>query len=257
MKERPILFSSENARAILADRKSQTRRVVKLPGIKAIRSSDPNNKHMLCDINDAYPDPGLGSGGYLHVSYAHPDDGFRKDEKIYQRVYCPYEIGDRLWVRETHYSYGHWVKNGKSPTGKQKWKFKRLSGEFGYLHAGFEDSHEIRKMSYRGKGWYKRPSIFMPRQASRITIEVTAIRVERLQDISIADTIAEGFWVESVKEALSPYPVEQDKFARGWDSLNAKRKVSWDTSEGTISGPGYSWDSNPWVGVISFIRSEK
>jgi len=121
-------------------------------------------------------------------------------------IACPYgQPGDRLWVRETYNSCG----------GKP---FYRADGE---LHPD----------------WKWRPSIFMPRWASRITLEITAVRVERLKDITIEDAQAEG---------VTPLGVEGDgrrwraAFRELWDSLNAKR--------------GHGWGANPWVWVISFKR---
>jgi len=92
----------------------------------------------------------------------------------------------------------------------------------------------------------------MPRWASRITLEITEVRVERVQEISPSDVIAEGI-IEEEGDGLGL----QDKFANLWDSINAKRKISRNTDMGTISGKGYSWASNPWVWVISFKRYEE
>lgn len=104
----------------------------------------------------------------------------------------------------------------------------------------------------RGFGW--RPSIHMPRWASRITLEITGVRVERLQDISEADAKAEGitvlplqnvddpsaWWQSSPGENQARTPIAS--FRNLWDSINAKR--------------GYSWESNPWVWVIEFKHLE-
>jgi hypothetical protein len=98
-----------------------------------------------------------------------------------------------------------------------------------------------------------RPSIFMPRLYSRITLEVVGIRVERVQDISASDALAEGIErSQRVKgmaviknDDLGGYDVVKPVYAfyRLWDSINAKR--------------GYSWESNPWVWVIEFKRVKK
>jgi hypothetical protein len=119
---------------------------------------------------------------------------------------CPYgQPGDRLWVRETHNTCG------EKP-------FYRADGEMPLE-------------------WKWSPSVFMPRWASRITLEITAVWVERLKDITIEDAQAEG---------ITPLGTEGDSrrwragFRELWDSLNAKR--------------GYGWDANPWVWVISFKR---
>jgi len=135
---------------------------------------------------------------------------------VIQNRVCPFgQPGDRLWVRETWLSYRHLHKNGRD----EALLIYRADGE------------DLPKQA-RGTKW--RPSIFMPRWASRITLEITAVRVERVQDIGDEDAEAEGL---SWCNAASP----RDKFQCLWNSLNLKR--------------GYGWDANPWVWVISFKRT--
>jgi hypothetical protein len=137
---------------------------------------------------------------------------------------CPYgQPGDRLWVRETWASW----------TGPM--------GILGAIHKVGQD--EQGQVSIK---WHS--PIFMPRWASRITLEITAVRVERVQDITAADAEAEGFVSVSYRDAPKGsigYPAQIavariaiGQFAKYWDFLNAKR--------------GYGWDANPWVWVISF-----
>lgn len=131
---------------------------------------------------------------------------------------CPYGIpGDRLWVRETwqnvadmnicHPADGYVVYRATDPD----WETM--------------------------DGWRWRPSIFMPRSASRILLEITDIRVERVQDISWQNCVKEGY--------LGDMPMVDGKpwFRKLWNSINAKR--------------GYSWESNPWVWAIEFKRVEE
>mgnify|MGYP003896954981 CR=1 FL=1 len=126
---------------------------------------------------------------------------------------CPYGVpGDRLWVRETLWRNGGYVADGPS------------------------------KVKNDGKV----PAIFMPRWDGRITLEVTAVRVERLQDISEEDARAEG--IEPRHNAKWPngdpgymHDVARRTFASGWDSINGKRAP---------------WASNPWVWVVTFKRLE-
>ena len=126
--------------------------------------------------------------------------------------YCPYGgHGDRLWVRETH-----WRAEGEGTGGKVRFlQYKATSPDDPPL----------------GDRW--RPSIHMPRWASRITLEVTGVRVERVQDISNEDVHAEGF---------APWGDKYLSFADLWDSINANR--------------GYGWDANPWVWVVEFKVSK-
>jgi len=93
--------------------------------------------------------------------------------------------------------------------------------------------------------YWKRPSIFMPRWASRITLEVTAVRVERLQEITEGDAISEGMSDDLIKKEFPPSecfrkPTARESFRILWDHLNAKR--------------GFGWDVNPFVWVIEFKR---
>lgn len=126
-------------------------------------------------------------------------------------IKCPYgQPGDRLWVREK-FSY---------PTGYS------YVGGIWYWADGQPDKGD----------WIKpKPSIHMPRWASRITLEVVSVRVERLQDISESDSRAEG--VRYSEEEIRPYTCA---FVDLWDSINAKL--------------GYGWDVNPWVWVVEFKR---
>ncbi len=149
------------------------------------------------------------------------------------KIKCPYGIpGDRLWVRET---WAHMLDFGYS-TGNY---FYRAS----YTNGGPYD--DVQK-------W--KPSIFMPRAASRITLEVTDVRVKLVQDISEDDARAEGTdwdmahecndWSPSYNDPDSGgYPAWVPAFEILWDSINAKR--------------GYGWDSNPWVWVVTFKRLGK
>lgn len=131
---------------------------------------------------------------------------------------CPYAV-DRLWVRETWQAVHY--------TGEQT-GYKEYPGEVVQ-----EDYGPKFGLVFPGGGWDGRwrPSIFMPRWASRITLEVVSVRVERLQEISDSDARAEGVLCDL--NCRRP-------FMELWDSINAKR--------------GYGWDSNPWVWVIEFER---
>lgn len=192
MKERPILFSGPMVRAILEGRKTQTRRVVKRQGDMEFDPADP---HF----------------GPYWLSYATEADG--EDAK----VRCPYGVpGDRLWVRETYCEFTE-----DSPD--------RMGAGF-YYRADLANQSDSAAETMRLNGVKWRPSIFMPRRASRILLEITGVRVERLQDISDDDCRAEGY------DRSHAFPREW--FARLWASIN---------------GTG-SWAANPLVWVVSFQR---
>jgi len=137
------------------------------------------------------------------------------DNPVYPHE-CPHGIpGDRLWVRETWFDVAN------------------LEGEPATYRATAD--HIATRMIEMGSGW--KPSIFMPRWASRINLEITDIRVERVQEISEDDATAEGATINM------GFPTSRCWFRCTWDSLNAKRS--------------YGWDVNPWVWVISFRRIEE
>jgi len=220
LKEHPILFSGEMVKAILDERKTQTRRLIK-----------PQPYWRERDLNSLSAAGWHWADGHSELSHWHEEQAFASALSRF----CPYgQVGSALWVRETHYRFGHWNKNGLTKIGKQKWTFKVENREVKY----FDNAPEKVERGKMAHGWFKRPSIFMPRWASRITLEITGIRVERVQDISTEDCIAEG-----LSSTLREYDAEVDlkhKYRALWDSINAKR--------------GYSWESNPRVWIIEFKR---
>lgn len=212
MKEHPIIFSPELVPKILDGTLTMTRRVIK-------PQPQPSDTH------DWYWKP----GGMLC------SDGYFRERAPY---HCPYgQVGDRLIVRETHYRWGRWVKNGLTETGKQAWTFKSLNRAVAYLDNPPQWLIETNKIR-NTPGWFKRPSIHMPRWASRITLEITEVRVERLQEITAKDALAEGIEYKEADDKGFPICTPDVWFHILWDSLNAKR--------------GYSWEVNPWVFVITF-----
>lgn len=142
---------------------------------------------------------------------------------------CPYgEPGDLLWVRETHA-----IATGHMYDGEAAVKY-RADDALVALHDERSNSH-ARNASISDR-W--RPSIHMPRWASRLTLRVTEVRVERLQDISEDDAEAEG--VDPYEYPSGPLaPSHRGAFFELWDKLNAQRAP---------------WRSNPWVWVVSFER---
>lgn len=195
MKERPILFSGQMVRAILDGRKTQTRRVIKKPEWYGCPTGDcPHGAQQQCD--EAMNDPSVLSE-------------------------CPYGVpGDRMWVRETLYldEDRGWQYADTSPL---QCPHERLG----------EMEHWLNNRRAKQRACV---SIHMPRWASRITLEVVSVRVERLQEISEADAKAEGV---TVYDGGVCY---RDGYAALWDQIN---------------GPG-SWSANPWVWVVEFKRLE-
>ncbi|OQS36794.1 hypothetical protein B0T40_10425 [Chromobacterium haemolyticum] len=210
MKERPILFSGEMIRALLAGTKTQTRRVCKSQpysnGINFIGND------FLCHNDYLPPSAMLMDIRRGRVEYTTSDlEGWE--------VECPYgQPGDRLWVREA-WAYGIHALSAE----------RDEDGPFVYAADGTTQGRLCDR-------W--RPSIHMPRAACRLVLEITDIRVERLQDITFADAQAEG-WPSTVDGNPNPYdPITWFKLL--WVELY---------------GAG-SWDANPYVWQISFKKVE-
>lgn len=217
MKERPIIFKAEMVRAILDGRKKQTRRIVKFPK----HTYRPDASWVQSIHKD---------GGGNWIAWSHDDPGMAEfTKKAYpngEGFPCNYgKPGDRLWVREKH--------------GIQLEPYDELpKGEVVYAADWPTDA----TFQFEGGGSAWRPSIFMPRWASRITLEITGVRVERLQEISSDDAYDEGYPKIRPNQWKIKWP--RMWFAEYWDSLNLRTS--------------YSFESNPWVWVIEFkVVSDK
>jgi len=240
VKEKPIIFKPEMVRAILDGRKTQTRRVVDDKFLKW-----NYDRREIC--NHTWPAKLVGASC------------FDCHQELLSK--CRFgKPGDLIWVKETHYRRGKWVKNGFTKTGKQKWRFAAIGKEVRYFD---NPPEKILPNSKRETiGWFKRSSLFMPRWASRLTLEITDIRVERLQDISEEDALAEG-----IDNLICPQCYGSDRISHGatiktrcgsqycgLDYLSAIEgfRELWES----INGIG-SWDLNPWLFVISFKPVEE
>jgi len=224
MKEHPILFSGEMVRAILEGRKTQTRRPM---------APQPPEGHWWAETE---------AEQRLAAEY-YPSTHGRG---------CPYGIpGDHLWVRETFIL----EETDEVPTDGHPYREMEEPGEFGRLLVphyratepephivplGLSDDYDDRTR------WC--PSIHMPRWASRITLEVADVRVERVQDITDDDAWEEGAWWWRHDDAAGPpfyvrkgYNIEC--FSELWDTIYAKR--------------GLGWDANSWVWVVEFRHTEE
>lgn len=198
-KERPIIFSAPMVRAILDGTKTQTRRVVK--------------QQIVQDERFIGGFKLIGPGG-VETAIAGPLASFLSP-------YGP--PGDRLWVRENFFPIypQDLTYNGGRPI------------EYDYA-ATYQHGYRLGDLIGKKKKW--KPSIHMPRIASRITLEITGVRVERLQDISRGDAMAEGCPFQNMADGPNPC----NWFAGLWGSINGTE----------------SWQSNPWVWVVEFKRME-
>ncbi|WP_439958540.1 hypothetical protein [Pseudomonas aeruginosa] len=215
-KERPILFSGPMVRAILEGRKTVTRRVVK----PQPTPSKSGGHHWPCNV---------------HQSMLHVERELQNGEGCWcglAEAACPYgKPGDRLWVREAwtiDLIAAYSTEKGYDSEYELRYRADDAVREI-HVAPGEPDPYLALFDSQRGD-W--RPSIHMPRWASRILLEITAVRVERLQDLSDPDVLAEGCSHSEMQPGDSLVSV----FARLWQST------------------GGEWDANPWVWVVEFKR---
>jgi hypothetical protein len=144
--------------------------------------------------------------------------------------------GDRLWVREAFFAFGRWDTRFNAGKGRDEWYFTdmTLASGFSYRYAADDgpgaDPH-ARREAGAAPAWHERNALFMPRAAGRIVLEIAGVRIERLQDISGADALAEGV-----------------NLVEGQTPVQAYRAV-WER----INGEG-SWAANPLVWVVGFRR---
>ncbi len=229
MKNRPILFSAPMVRAILEGRKTMTRRVMRI---------QPSEQWSPAEYGDIHKmragDFVLRHGEPLVVGWgpcsADGEEGYS----------CPYgQPGDRLWLRET---WCHaWDGERDCWTDPERYYYRA-------------DGVEVVDEDGDDRSPWK-PSIHMPRRASRITLEVTGVRVERLQEISYEDSIAEGIGnMASLCDEMDP----SWRNIAGETTEVVARRLRWPQREfknlwTSINGAG-SWEANPWVWVVEFQR---
>lgn len=190
MKKKPILFSTTMVAAILEARKTQTRRVCEC-------------QKYAGDTEEVWRKHGIDA------------------------LIPKYQIGDLLWVREK-FRYAAWLEDGTELTfefADGEMKTVKFETRPDFVEKLMPQLHLL--LFDEQDRW--RPSIFMPRCASRITLEVTGVRCERLQEITEEDAKAEG--VENI-----------DAYRKLWDEINGKKRP---------------WESNQWVMVYEFQRNEK
>lgn len=215
MADRPIIFSAPMVRALLVGQKTQTRRLLK---------PQPEPWAESVEIAPYVSDSGRSTYG----AAGHLIQRTLDDRRQHGCGRIPYAIGDRLWVKET------WRP---SISAADPWHVAVLYPHDGQVKhwnwssdADFGD-WTIPKAAEKGNV----TPLFMPRWASRLTLTVTDVRVQRLQDCSEADAVAEGckgFVSQDGEDGLSP----QEEYRELWNSLH---------------GPG-AWESNPWVAAYTF-----
>ncbi|MBC8424460.1 hypothetical protein H8E07_10085 [bacterium] len=239
MTTRPILFSGEMVRAILDGRKTQTRRILK-PKVPWRGRSEGGHDWIPQDFCDEHGNQGdwvWAEGGDTH-----------------EIGRCPHGIPrDRLYVKEAAWMWCANVIDGTTPTGRPKHRYIPIAKVPPVFCATSDKPTEPPTGEWPSPYlWRYKTARFLPRWASRITLEVTGVRVERVGEISAADASAEGCGTVLVFEgertpllAISGEAKAADvaRFRALWDSLNAAR--------------GFGWDTAPWVWVVEFQRVDR
>lgn len=223
MKERPIPFRAPMVRALLSGEKTQTRRVVKLPHSNPLGQWET----LLWGGQD---------GGRTKDGDTMPAQMAIGHSRTGDILLCPYgQPGDRLWVREVWRTDAS--LDGKAPSTFSGWPVRYDA-----------DGETLRHGAFYGDTKGKtRPSLFMPRWASRINLEVTSVRVERLQDISESDC-----WAEGIEEVMHDFDdAAQIDMANRLGCRIEDAKPLYALLWEQINGKG-SWDANPWVWVLDF-----
>lgn len=249
-RERPIPFTGPEVRAILEGRKTQTRRVVKPQPYRSNENPPRFGDTKVGDIFDC-PDllPTSSVRGRVFAECEAPGVYHCMGQRAFVEKHCPYGApGDTLWVRET-------------------WQPFFKDGAIYLADAGTPalNATSVEDAKSKWPGW--RPSIHMPRWASRLTLRVTSVSVERLQEITAEDALAEGIQVR-VREVspgkvvpminISADPEPDGVSSKPWrewteDDIRVHEfAIAWDS----IHGKRAPWSSNPWVFVISFERVE-
>lgn len=227
MRERGMIFNAQMVRAILDGRKTQTRRIVAV--------QPESNQFGMLRITDSTKRSDIGKCHWAESNAT----GTHTRSKLFS---CPFgQPGDRLWVRETHRVHSRATDVATlvyKASERQSWT---------------QQTHRVPisecNKPVSAEKWT--PSIHMPRWASRITLEITGIRVERLNSISETDALAEGVKVVKVREGgdrycdyaspeINHYRRPSDSFISLWESIYGDE----------------SWQHSPWVWVVEFKRVE-
>lgn len=231
---KPILFNTDMVKAILEGRKTVTRRIIK-----------------------PHPEPD-GKMAYTYAAGRKSDWGKWRDLQTGQQWTPPYHADDILYVRETwRIQAAHRFESDvriEFRAGGPK-KTMQFPGRCSDSHE--RDSYDdfVSKWWSNGK-WH--PSIFMPKEAARLFLRVKSVRVERLQDITDEQIMAEGIWQVGEWPDSGRYTyTAKYHVGRVWSAARECFRWLWDSTIKKVFRNTSSWDANPWVWVIEFEQCEK
>jgi hypothetical protein len=212
MKQHGALFTTENRVAIREDRKTMTRRIP--------ASFKEVNEHI-----EEWEFEKLTCMNSIAI-FCSVKDGHHTFVKI------PWAVGDELYIKEPHYLCGRWVGLGRRANGRTKWYFHARKDEGIYFPDNFSPEISVCK-SKDAHGWFLRSPLFMPKWAAREWLRVTDLKVERLQEISEEDCVAEGI------TTVWPKNESCGEYVHLWNRINGKK---------------HPWERNEWVVAYTFER---
>jgi len=222
MTDHPLLFKPHMAQGVHDGSKTMTRRIIK-------------NQDLF-----GAPPQGFEPYWFKHNETLADKFGFESDDDTWV---SPYQICDQFWVKEVHYAYGTWNTDGYTKEGRLKFRFEDFTDLDHPICFPINKPDTILPNFTKSLGYFKRNSLFMPKKHCRTWLEITGIRVERLQDISEEDAEKEGIdflrYYPDVDETLTA----KELFQCLWDSINL-----------TL---GHGWDKGDWVWAYEFKRIEK
>lgn len=261
IKERPVLFSVPMVKAIRERRKTVTRRVIRESFNGCLTNGGPH---------PCPNDPIVIYPGETYESQCHPGESITVDHPEVRASFhcstldsvakCPYgKPGDILWVREEHYRFGHWRRNGITKKGNPKWMFVAEDDDVRYF-----DSPPERFLVSRDKRephiprWYKRLGRFMPKSAYRTKLVIEAIGVEALHDITEEEAVREGiqfYDAEILGRRYRDYIADSSGYGdpnHDYPTVSSALE-SFRTLWIKVNGED-SWNQNCWVWVVNFKK---
>lgn len=242
MKAKPILFSAEMIRALLDGRKTQTRRVAKdIPIDASLGTADDWNAARADPRMTPFEEWGPKRGCFV----------VRDADGMIAAYPCPYGApGDALIVKESAWMWCERVPNGVTKTGRPKWHYvpmREAPIHYAADHPSKPATDVVSPDTGNQWGWRFKVGRFMPAWASRLTLRITNVRIEPLQEISEADARAEGVLYVPGHGDITPFELRADPGYSNYLNCRMGFEALW-----SRINDAESWDANPWCWALSF-----
>ena len=242
-----MLFSGPMVYSLLNDLKHQTRRGIRLPPVASSRGGWEAGTIGGPDacLSDGTAAPGMAAIWHTHTGCC---------------IASPYTVGDIIRVRETFWHWGIRTRHEATAAKQGHYTFKAM-GQHIIPVVDCYHKPTTRPTDDSGGKWVKRPALFMPKEASRLFLEITGVRAERVQAISIADAIDEGLSKINKTRTLYKYGIPDldgmwgnDNYGWHWHEWEVDPRKAFEKLWTSINGPTgpQSWPGNPWNWVINF-----